>query len=242
VTASLDYTREKIKYSGALEWREDDSSITGASRTVLTRNSLTYQVAADWRLFGKLNWSQTDGAADSTLLAAYHEIVLGAAWRPVRNDRWNTLFKFTVLQDQPSVAQIDAPGNTLDFAQQSTVFDIDTTYQATNWFSVGTKYAIRTGELKSTVAGSDWYSSQAQLWIVRGDFLLPRKWDGMLELRRLAIRETDDQRSGCLVGLYRHVGDHVKIGAGYNFTNYSDNLTDLSYRSHGFFVNTIGKF
>jgi hypothetical protein len=242
VTASLDYTREKIKYSGALEWREDDSSITGASRTVLTRNSLTYQVAADWRLFGKLNWSQTDGAADSTLLAAYHEIVLGAAWRPVRNDRWNTLFKFTILDDQPSSAQIDAPGNTLNYAQQSTVFDIDTTYQAMSWFSVGTKYAIRTGELKSTVAGSDWYASQAQLWIVRGDFLLPRKWDGMLELRRLAIHETDDERTGCLVGLYRHVGDHVKIGAGYNFTNYSDNLTDLSYRSHGFFVNTIGKF
>lgn len=242
VTASLDYTREKIKYSGALEWREDDSSITGASRTVLTRNSLTYQVAADWRLFGKLNWSQTDGAADSTLLAAYHEIVLGAAWRPVRNDRWNTLFKFTILDDQPSIAQIDAPGNTLNYAQQSTVFDIDTTYQAMSWFSVGTKYAIRTGELKSTVAGSDWYASQAQLWIVRGDFLLPRKWDGMLELRRLAIHETDDERTGCLVGLYRHVGDHVKIGAGYNFTNYSDNLTDLSYRSHGFFVNTIGKF
>jgi outer membrane protein OmpA-like peptidoglycan-associated protein len=242
VTASLDYTREKIKYSGALEWREDDSSITGASRTVLTRNSLTYQVVADWRLFGKLNWSQTDGAADSTLLAAYHEMVLGAAWRPVRNDRWNTLFKFTILEDQPSVAQIDAPGNTLDFAQRSTVFDIDSTYQATNWFSVGAKYAIRTGELKSTVAGSDWYASQAQLWIARGDFLLPRKWDGMLELRRLAIHETDDNRTGCLVGLYRHVGDHVKIGAGYNFTNYSDNLTDLSYRSHGFFVNTIGKF
>ena len=47
---------------------------------------------------------------------------------------------------------------------------------------------------------------------------------------------------GCLLGLYRHVGDHIKIGAGYNFTNYSDNLADLSYRSRGFFVNTIGKF
>ncbi len=242
ITGSLSYTRDKIKYSGALEWRENNSSVTGASRTKLTRNSLTYQIAADWRVFGKLNWSQTDGATDSTLLAAYHEIVLGAAWRPVRNDRWNTLFKVTVLDDQPSVAQINAPGNVLAYAQQSRVFDIDSTYQATSWFAVGAKYAIRTGDLKSTVAGSPWYSSQAQLWIARGDFLLPRKWDGMVELRRLALRETDDRRTGCLVGLYRHIGDHVKIGVGYNFTNYADNLTDLSYRSHGFFVNTIGKF
>jgi outer membrane protein OmpA-like peptidoglycan-associated protein len=242
VTVSLDYSRQKVKYSGALEWREDDSSITGPSRTKLTRNSLTYQIAADWRVFGKLNWSQTDGAADSTLLAAYHEVVLGAAWRPVRNDRWNTLFKFTILDDQPSTAQIDAPGNIIAYAQQSRVFDVDSTYQATSWFSLGGKYAIRTGELKLTTAGADWFASQAQLWVARGDFLLPRKWDGMLELRRLEIHETDDARTGCLAGLYRHVGDHVKIGAGYNFTNYSDNLTDLSYRSHGFFVNTIGKF
>ena len=242
VTGSLSYTRDKIKYSGALEWREDNSSINGASRTKLTRNSLTYQIAADWRVFGKLNGSQTDGAADSMLLAAYHEIVLGAAWRPVRNDRWNTLFKFTVLDDQPSVAQINAPGNVLAYAQQSRVFDIDSTYQATSWFAVGAKYAIRTGDLKSTVVGSPWYSSQAQLWIARSDFLLPRKWDGMVELRRLALRETDDRRTGCLASLYRHIGDHVKIGVGYNFTNYADNLTDLSYRSHGFFVNTIGKF
>jgi len=242
VTASLGYSREKIKYSGALEWREDDSSVTGASRTKLTRNSLTYQVAADWRLFGKLNWSQTGGAADSTLLAAYHEIVAGAAWRPVRNDRWNTLFKFTILEDQPSLAQINSPGFSIGYAQQSRVVDTDTTYQATPWFSVGAKYAIRTGELKSTAPGGDWFASQAQLWIARGDFLLPRKWDGMVELRRLAVRETDDHRTGCLLGLYRHIGDHLKIGAGYNFTNYSDNLTDLSYRSRGFFVNTIGKF
>jgi len=38
------------------------------------------------------------------------------------------------------------------------------------------------------------------------------------------------------------LNNNFKIGAGYNFTNYSDNLTDMSYRSHGFFLDTIGKF
>jgi hypothetical protein len=31
----------------------------------------------------------------------------------------------------------------------------------------------------------------------------------------------------------------VKLGVGYNFTSYSDNLTDLSYRSHGWFINML---
>jgi outer membrane protein OmpA-like peptidoglycan-associated protein len=242
ITGTLQYTHGQIKYGGALEWRRDDSSLTGASRTELTRNSLSYQVDPDWKLFGKLNWSKTNGPASPALDASFHEVVIGAAWRPVKDDRWNALFKFTILDDQPSAAQVSAAGNTLEYAQQSRVFDIDATYQAWKWVSLGAKYAIRSGELKPTLTEGDWFASQAQLWILRSDLLLPRKWDAMLELRRLSIRETDDARSGFLLGCYRHVGDHVKIGAGYNFTNYSDDLTDVSYRSRGFFVNMIGKY
>jgi outer membrane protein OmpA-like peptidoglycan-associated protein len=242
VTATIAYTQGKIKYSGALEWRNDDSTLNGASRTELTRNSLTYQIDPDWRVFTKFNWSQTDGQQNTTLNAAFHEIVVGAAWRPVRNDLWNTLFKFTILDDQPSGAQLGAAGNTVDYAQRSQVFDIDSTYQWLRWLSIGVKYAIRTGELKPAETAGDWYQSQTQLWVLRADVLFPRQWDGMLELRRLAVQETDDSSSGVLLGVYRHVGDHLKIGVGYNFTNYSDNLTDLSNHSHGFFVNTIGKF
>jgi len=242
VTGTLQYTHAQIKYGGALEWRRDDSSLTGASRTALTRNSLSYQVDPDWKLFGKLNWSKTNGPASPSLDASFHEVVIGAAWRPVKDDRWNALFKFTVLDDQPSAAQVSAGGNTLEYAQQSRVLDVDATYQAWKWVSLGAKYAIRSGELKPTLTAGDWFDSQAQLWVLRGDLLLPRKWDAMIELRRLSIRETDDARSGFLVGCYRHVGDHLKIGAGYNFTNYSDDLTDVSYRSRGFFVNMIGKY
>jgi outer membrane protein OmpA-like peptidoglycan-associated protein len=243
VTGTLQYTKGQIKYGGALEWRRDDSSITGASRTALTRNSLSYQVDPDWKLFGKFNWSKTDGPASPSLDASFHEVVIGAAWRPVANDRWNTLFKFTILDDQPSEAQVNTLGNTIGYAQQSRVSDIDANYQTTKWLSVGVKYAIRTGELKPTAAPSgNWYASQAQLWILRSDLLFPRQWDALIELRRLSIRETADHRLGFLLGGYRHVGDHLKIGAGYNFTNYSDNLADVSYRSHGFFVNMLGKF
>jgi hypothetical protein len=242
VAGTVTYIQGRIKYSGALEWRENDSSLYGASHTRLTRNSLSFQVDPAWKLFGKLNWSETDGQANTTLNAQYHEIVLGAAWRPVRNDRWNTLFKLTALEDEPSLAQMSSTGYAADYAQQSRVFDIDTTYQTTRWLSLGAKYAIRWGNLQATQSSGEWYSSQAQLWILRGDVLFPRQWDGLLELRRLSVRETDDHRAGVLLGVYRHIGDKLKIGVGYNFTDYSDNLTDVSYRSRGFFINTIAKF
>jgi len=44
-----------------------------------------------------------------------------------------------------------------------------------------------------------------------------------------------------LVGVYRHINQHVKVGVGYNFTDFSDDLTNLDYRSQGWFVNLLGK-
>ena len=87
----------------------------------------------------------------------------------------------------------------------------------------------------------DWFDSQAWLGILRADFHIVRKWDWLGEYRVLRATEAQDMRSGFLTALYYHVDKHVKVGAGYNFTDYSDDLTDLSYRSRGFFINIIGK-
>jgi len=32
----------------------------------------------------------------------------------------------------------------------------------------------------------------------------------------------------------------VKAGAGYNFSDFSDDLTDLGYRHQGLFINIVG--
>ena len=38
----------------------------------------------------------------------------------------------------------------------------------------------------------------------------------------------------------RYFGDHLKAGVGYNFTNFSDDLTDLGYNHQGAFMNVVG--
>jgi hypothetical protein len=45
---------------------------------------------------------------------------------------------------------------------------------------------------------------------------------------------------GGLVGVYRYLGDHFKVGVGYNFTDFSDDLTDLGYDHQGLFFNIVG--
>ena len=62
----------------------------------------------------------------------------------------------------------------------------------------------------------------------------------MAEGRVLALPDLDEQRAGALTAVYRYFGDHFKAGVGYNFTDFSEDLTDLDYEHHGFFFNLIG--
>ena len=52
--------------------------------------------------------------------------------------------------------------------------------------------------------------------------------------------EAGDDRYGALVAVYRHLNDNLKLGVGYNFTDFSDDLTDFSYDHHGVFLNLVG--
>ena len=54
-----------------------------------------------------------------------------------------------------------------------------------------------------------------------------RKWDAIAECRWLGVDEAENDRAGLLPGIDRQVGEHLKLGIGYSFTDFSDELTDL---------------
>ena len=45
-----------------------------------------------------------------------------------------------------------------------------------------------------------------------------------------------------LLGIDRNITKGLRVGVGYNFTDFSDNLTDFSYRHHGWFLNVVGSY
>jgi hypothetical protein len=67
-------------------------------------------------------------------------------------------------------------------------------------------------------------------------------WDLALEGRVLSVDQAQDSRRGALVALYREMTSHIKLGVGWNFTDFSDDLTNLSYTHRGAFVNLVAKF
>lgn len=243
VSVSAGYQYEKVKYGSVVEYRIEDSNVNGRRDTWLMKNSLGYQTTPDWRFLGRFNFAVSDAGALSATDANYTELVLGYAYRPVLSDRLNALLRYSYLSDLASAGQLGGNGAVNPYQQRSHVLSTDAIYDLVPKLSIGGKLGYRFGQLRDgSVAGGDWFDSRAWLVIARADWHVVHRWDVMGELRYLNAQEAGDAKTGALLGVYRHLNRNFKIGVGYNFTDFSDDLTDLSYRSHGWFMNVLGKF
>jgi hypothetical protein len=107
---------------------------------------------------------------------------------------------------------------------------------------VGGKVARRMGQVSQDRVNPVFFDSTANLYIARADWQVVRQWDLAIEGRVLSVEQAKDTRSGALVALYRHLSNTIKLGGGWNFTDFSDDLTNLSYTHRGAFINVVAKF
>lgn len=222
---------------------EDGIAATLRDRTTyLVNSSFSLMHDDNWRLIGKIDAVFSDSDQSAVLDGDYIEGSLGWAYRPVDDDRLNALFKYTYLYDLPGPNQLNAQNQALGPAQRSHVLSADFIYGLNKRLSIGAKYGFRIGEVSAdrTVAG--FTESSAHLAIVRADYHVVHNWDVLLEGRALWLNELDQVNYGVLAGVYRHIGDNLKLGIGYNFGQFSDDLTDLTHDDQGVFVNVVGKF
>jgi flagellar motor protein MotB len=239
--------------SSALEYRVDESENLDASitkrETHLIKNNLKYQINPDWRFIAKANFSKSVSSAGALFDGDFTEVVLGYGYRPVDNDRLNTLFKYTYFYNlpfgdptvDPLSGQVTGSGISSDDIQKSQILSLDLIYDLTKNWSLGGKYAHRSGEVALDRETLDYFQSRANLYILRADWHFTHRWDALIEARLLELPDAMDQQSGALLGIYRHVGKNIKFGVGYNFTDFSDDLTDLDFNSQGLFINLVGK-
>ena len=239
------YGFESIKLASALEYRVDEtenSDATTSERTTwLTKNSLKYQFNPSWRFISKLNHSTSESTQGEFYSGNFTEAVLAYGYRPVTNDRLNALVKYTYFYNLPAADQVLIDNTAAGFIQKSNIMSLDMTYDLTRDWSLGAKYGHRNGQVAYDRVAPVFFSNSANIYVLRADWHLVNKWDLLLEARALQQPDIGDSRSGMLTGLYRQMGKHVKLGVGYNFTDFSDDLTDLDYDSKGWFINIIGK-
>jgi hypothetical protein len=197
-------------------------------------------VTPDWRLTGKLNHAESESSLGQFFDGGYTEAVLGYAYRPVKHDRLNILGKYTYFYNVPTTDQVAPTSTAAQFVQKSHVAALDVSYDLTRRWSVGGKYAYRLGQVSLERENPQFFDNRAQLYVARVDWRFERRWEALMEARALVLPDVSEHRSGALVAVYRYIGNHVKLGAGYNFTDFSDDLTNLDFNHHGLFINLIG--
>ncbi|MDJ0751700.1 MAG: OmpA family protein [Woeseiaceae bacterium] len=240
----IGYGSTAVQFSSAIEFRNDDVEQADLGRnerkTWLFRNSFKYQVNPDGRLLGKLNYSESESSLGTFYDGGFTEAVVGYAHRPVANDRLNALLKYTYFYNVPSTEQVSAQNVAAEFLQKSHIAAVDVSYDVTPKFTIGGKYGYRLGQISLDREDRQFFDNNASLYVIRGDYRFLEHYELLVEGRVLDMSDLDERKSGALAAVSRYVGDHVKLGLGYNFTDFSDDLTDLSYDRSGFFLNITG--
>jgi hypothetical protein len=238
------YGFDALQLSSGIEYRSDETEQFDASvttrKTWLFRNNFKYQITPDARLLGKLNHADSESSLGQFYDGGYTEAVLGFGYRPVWHDQLNALAKYTYFYNVPTTEQVTLRGSVAEFIQKSHIAAFDLTYDLTHRWSIGGKYAHRRGQISLDRENPEFFDNSANLYVVRADFRFRRSWEGLIEGRLLDMPDLSDRRSGALVSLSRYLGRRMKAGLGYNFTDFSDDLTDLSFDHRGVFLSLTG--
>lgn len=202
-----------------------------------TDNRAELALSPDWSLLGKLRYTVTRDRELETTDAFAREHSVGLAYRPVDGDRVNGLARYTHLADQRprGLDGPEAAESVLD------VVSVEGTVDLTARLAWTEKFAARL-EREST-GGRAAPRTHTYLSIHRLDATVWRKLEAGIEYRFLIQKESDDRRSGWLNELVWPVGENLRLGVGFNFTDFSDNeLSSNDYSIYGWFLRVQGRY
>ncbi|HBE80996.1 MAG TPA: hypothetical protein DDW65_24890 [Firmicutes bacterium] len=232
IGGSMVYHQDALQFKTALEARYDDGDTR--LRQYLLTNSYRNDLNRDYAFYCKLNYSVTRNLTLETDTARFVEAVLGLAYRPVMNDRLNLIGQYSYRDELTPEGQDDDESSLRERWQ---IISIEGMYDLSPHWQWGEKVAFKHTDLLLETNDSNWAGNDLWLWINRINYRLPFHWDISAEYRILKDIQAGDDKSGFLLALYYNFNLHNRIGAGYNFTDFNDDLAYLSYHARGFFVN-----
>ncbi|MGB5863320.1 MAG: hypothetical protein WBG95_03410 [Sulfitobacter sp.] len=191
------------------------------------------------RVIYNLSAIETDTDGGSLLDGRFVDASVGYALRPVNNERLNILAHYRYLNDDFG-QEIDGIAGA-GFVQESHVFNIEGNYDLDQYWIFGAKIGGRFAE-SAVDRSSARDSNDAVLAVMNFRYHLVHNWDVLVEGRYFEAIDAGLSETSALLAAYRHVGNNAKIGVGYNFGSFSDDLTDLTQDDKGLFVNLIAKF
>ena len=237
ISLSGGHTSNASQWQSKLEWRRD----TGAERRNqwVTTNNLTHKLSESFRVAARLNYSRTTDQINANAGAKFAEGNFGFAWRPWESTRVALFGRYTYLYDVSALQQEGV--NVANYDQRSQILSVEGVYNPDHRWEFAGKLARREGEVRMGRLQGEWADAATTFAAGQVRYELAGQWHALGEARWLDVTDGGN-RSGFLVGVDRDIGRNFRVGVGYNFTDFSDDLTDFDYDHRGFFLNFVGKY
>ena len=195
------------------------------------------RLQSGFTLLGEYRLSSTDNRMQPEQSTDFEEASLGVAIRPIEHDRWNVLVKLTRLDSEATPAQVDTRYDT----STADLLSADWSLQLTPWIEWVGKQAFKKKltELDPVFE----FETNTSLSIQRLNFRVPLDLAVGVEYRLLRQDEAADERSGISGEVMWNGMEHIGIGVGYNFTDFSSDLRfDSDYSEQGWFLRLQGLY
>ena len=149
----------------------------------------------------------------------------------------NALAKYTYLSDQRPLTL----GSSEFYIAAMDVISLEWSFDITKRIEWVEKGALK--KKTEETAGRPELTTHTRLVINRFNVLVYKAIVVGLEYRILSQEEADDRRKGWLAELMWEPVNHIRLGAGYNFTDFTDNeFSDNDYSVEGWFLRLQGKY
>lgn len=240
-TFGVRYDNETLQAAARIEVRNDDFEDPAEQDTdaVFFVADANYKISEEARLVFSADIADVEANGVSFNEGSLVDLSLGYAYRPIDNERLNVLFGYRYFFDDVG-QEVDGISG-FGPVQESHVLSIEGNYDLTQKWTVGAKFGARLSD-SALSAGIPLTSNDALLSVLNLRYHAVHKWDFLVEARQLDLKDAGSVRTSFLGAAYRQVGKNTKIGLGYNFGDFSSDLTDLTFDDEGVFLNLVASF
>lgn len=228
-------TSQKTDWRSKLEWLHDE----GAQQREqwVSTNRVSHKLNESWRVGGWINYADTKDKINPLAGATFVEGNVGFAWRPWNNVRWGVFGRYTYLYDLATLYQEDSD----QYDQKTQIVSLEGVHRPDRVWELALKAAIRQGEARMGRGTGEWFDSSTTFLAGQARYQFRTKWHALAEYRVLDVKD-GGTKNGFLVGVDYDFTQNLRVGAGYNFTDFSDDLTKFGYKYSGFYINFVGTY
>lgn len=230
--------QDNYQLTNKLEYRTDkgDDDI----HQFATINDYVWHMTEEYTFYGKVNYSQSRNVDTDDVVERFLESNIGLAYRPVYNDKLNILTRYTYLIDYDALNDDDDIQD-----EKSHIIESEFIYSLTPRVDVGSKFAYKKKHEVYTRDSGETLPVDSKIYLtgLTLSYNVMNDWNvtGEYHLKQDSVNQQTEH--GALVSLEKEVGKNMKVGVGYNFSSFNDDLVhDDDYDAKGFFINVVGKF